>query len=102
MVMNVKAGETGKLYGKVTNKEVAQLLEKNLGQEIDKRLLKVSGDINATGSYKVQVKLTPEVQAEVQLEVLAEGQSYKLKEDEEKANAEAADAESNEEEKTEE
>jgi large subunit ribosomal protein L9 len=104
MVMNVKAGETGKLYGKVTNKEVAQLLEKNLGQEIDKRLLKVSGDINATGTYKVQVKLTPEVQAEVQLEVLAEGQSYKLKEEatEENEKHETAEAEAGDEEKTEE
>lgn len=99
LVMHVKAGETGKLYGKVTNKEVTLMLEKHLGQDVDKRLVKILGDINAVGSYKVQVKLTPEVQSEVKLEVLAEGTAYKLKEEE---TAEATAAEGSEEaEKTE-
>jgi large subunit ribosomal protein L9 len=97
IALNVKAGETGKLYGKVTNKEVTQLIEKNLGQEIDKRLVKILGDINQLGTYKVQVKLTPEVQAEVTLEVILEGTSLKDKEKaaapEEAKSAESAEAE---------
>lgn len=80
LALNVKAGETGKLYGKVTNKEVTQLIEKSLGIELDKRLVKILGDISSLGSYKVQVKLTPEVQAEVQLEVILEGTTLKDKE----------------------
>ncbi len=80
IALNVKAGETGKLYGKVTNKEVTGLIEKSLGLEIDKRLVKILGDINQLGSYKVQVKLTPEVQAEVTIEVILEGTTLKDKE----------------------
>ncbi len=86
IALNVKAGESGKLYGKVTNKEVTQLIEKNVGVEIDKRLVKILGDINQLGTYKVQIKLTPEVQAEVQLEVILEGTTLK---DKEKAAEEA-------------
>lgn len=101
IVLHVKAGETGKLYGKVTNKEVTGLVEKNLGQEIDKRLVKILGDINQLGTYKVQVKLTPEVQAEVTLEVILEGTTLKDKEKaaggEEAKTEETAEAEASEE-----
>lgn len=77
LVLQVKAGETGKLYGKVTNKEVSQMIEKALGHEIDKRLVKVIGEINMLGSYKAQIKLTPEVLSEVSLEVILEGSAIK-------------------------
>lgn len=76
LFLQVKAGETGKLYGKVTNKDITSIIEKNLGHEIDKRLVK-SPDINALGSYKAQVKLTPEVQAEVKIDVILEGSIIK-------------------------
>jgi large subunit ribosomal protein L9 len=99
LVMHVKAGETGKLYGKVTNKEVCQLIEKHLEAELDKRLIKIFGDINALGTYRVQVKLTPEVQAEVKLEVIAEGTVYK---ESKEAGAEEAKAEAGEDEAAEE
>ncbi len=77
LVLRVKAGESGKLYGKVTNKEVAQLIEKELGQEVDKRLVKLLDEIATLGSFRAQVKLTPEVQAEVKLEVILEGSAIR-------------------------
>lgn len=71
--LTVKAGEGGKLYGKITNKEIAQELEKLLGTQIDKRVVRPVEDIGALGSYKVQVKLAPEVQAEIIVDVQLEG-----------------------------
>jgi len=68
-----KVGEGGKLYGKITNKEIAQELEKKLGMPIDKRMVKTAGDINALGSYKVSVKLASDVQSELTIEVQPEG-----------------------------
>ncbi len=68
-----KAGEGGKLYGKITNKEIAQAVSKEVGTEIDKRVLKSSDDITAIGSYKVVFKLAPDVQSEITVEVLQEG-----------------------------
>ncbi|MBX9671251.1 MAG: 50S ribosomal protein L9 [Candidatus Obscuribacterales bacterium] len=90
LTLQVKAGETGKLYGKVTNKDITSLIEKHLGHEIDKRLVK-SPDINALGSYKATVKLTPEVQAEVKIDIILEGSVVK------EAAAPAAAAEASEE-----
>jgi large subunit ribosomal protein L9 len=68
-----RVGDGGKLYGKITHKEIAQLIEDKVGQPIDKRGIKCD-DINAIGMYKIQVKLAPEVQAETSLEVTFEGQ----------------------------
>ncbi len=71
--LNAKAGEGGKLYGKVTSKEVAELIEKQAGFPINKRDLKISGDINAIGTYSVLIKLTSDVQAKCQIDVVPEG-----------------------------
>lgn len=67
-----KAGEGGRLYGKVTNKEIAHELSKVLELEIDKRTVKPLEDIGALGHYKVHVKVAPEVQAEFLVEVSPE------------------------------
>lgn len=93
IVLNVKAGEGGKLYGKITNKEIAQALEKQIGTPVDKRLVRPVEDIGALGTYKVAVKLTPEVQAQITVEVQPEG-GYKQKEKPvEQATDEPADEE---------
>jgi len=93
IILNVKAGEGGKLYGKITNKEIAQALEKLLGTAVDKRLVRPVEDIGALGTYKVAVKLTPEVQAQITVEVQPEG-GYKQKEKPvEQASAETAQEE---------
>ena len=47
-----KAGDGGKLYGKITNKELAQELKRELGVEVDKRLVKPVDEIGALGSYR--------------------------------------------------
>lgn len=69
--IEAKAGEGGKLYGKVTNKEIAAELKKVLEIDVDKRLIKSAEDISALGTYRVQVKVTPDVQAELSVEVSA-------------------------------
>jgi large subunit ribosomal protein L9 len=67
--LTAKAGEGGKLYGKITNKEIAQIINKELETNIDKRLVKPVDEIGALGSYKVHVKLAPDVQSEITVEV---------------------------------
>lgn len=58
----VKIGENGKLFGAVTNKEIAAALKAQAGLEIDKK--KISGEpIKATGETSVTVKLHPKVSA---------------------------------------
>jgi large subunit ribosomal protein L9 len=67
-----RAGEGGKLFGKITTKEIASAIEKELGQEIDKRLIKTD-IISALGTYKATIKLATDVQAAFNVEVVAEG-----------------------------
>ncbi len=67
-----KAGDGGRLYGKVTNKEIAQALSDVVQQEIDKRSVKTADDITALGTYRATVRLASEVVAEVNVEVLTQ------------------------------
>jgi large subunit ribosomal protein L9 len=71
--LHARVGEGGKLYGKITNKEIAQALENELKLEIDKRLIKTNEEVNSLGTYKVTIKLAPDVQSLIVLELLPEG-----------------------------
>lgn len=76
--IGAKAGEGGKLYGKVTNKEVAAAIQKATGIEVDKRLIKLLDDIGALGTYRAIVKLAADAQAEINVEVVMEGMEDKV------------------------
>jgi large subunit ribosomal protein L9 len=56
------------LFGTVTNGDVAEVIEAATKKELDRRDILVP-EIHRTGSYKVQIKLHPEVTAEINLEV---------------------------------
>jgi large subunit ribosomal protein L9 len=58
------------LFGTVTNGDVAEAIEAATKKEVDRRDIIVP-EIHRTGSYKVQVKLHPEVVAEINLEVVS-------------------------------
>jgi len=60
-----KAGESGKLFGSVTAKEVAQEIEAQLGVEADKRKVDLEGDIKSHGTYNAEVKLYQGVMAKI-------------------------------------
>jgi len=63
--ITANAGEEGKLYGKVTTKEIAEILHKELNEEIDKRLIKTNTEINALGTYKATIKLASDAHTEI-------------------------------------
>ncbi len=67
-----KAGETGTLYGSVTNADIAEKLSAALGHEIDKRKIILDRPINELGDYTVPVKLASSVTANVAVSVLRE------------------------------
>ncbi len=58
------------LFGTVTNGDVAEAIAAATKKEVDRRDILVP-DIHRTGTYKVQVKLHPEVVAELNLEVVS-------------------------------
>ncbi len=60
--LTAKAGASGKLFGSVTSKEVAEALNKMLGTKIDKKKLTVA-DIKNFGEYTATVKLFTDISA---------------------------------------
>lgn len=69
-----KAGDGGKLYGKVTNKDIAEVLSKALGLDVDKKGIKTLEEITAVGTYRAYIKVASDVQAEVNVLVYDEAQ----------------------------
>jgi len=67
-----RAGESGTLYGSVTNSDVAALLRAR-HVEVDRRRILLTDPIKAIGEYEIAVRLHPRVQGKVRLRVLGEG-----------------------------
>lgn len=72
VTVTVKAtiGKNGNLFGSVTNKEISEELLK-LSYNVDKKKIVLSEPIKTLGTYKVALKLYPEVSGE--LNVVVEG-----------------------------
>lgn len=64
-----KSGEGGRLFGSVTNKEIAEALKAECGVELDRRKLELKEPIKALGTFNVHAKLHPEVVAQFQVHV---------------------------------
>jgi large subunit ribosomal protein L9 len=64
-------GEEDKLFGSVTNREIADALKEEAGIEIDRKLIHLAQPIKALGVYSVEVKLARDVIATVKLWVVA-------------------------------
>ena len=71
LVIKIKTGETGRTFGSITSKEIADELEKQ-HITIDKRKIEVKNPIKTTGIYTLLVKLHPLVSAKLHLEVISE------------------------------
>lgn len=66
--LEAKGGPEGKLYGAVTSQDIADAIEKETGIKTDKRKI-VFSTIKQTGSYPVKVKLHPEVEASITVDI---------------------------------
>lgn len=68
VTLPVKAGDSGKIFGSVTNAQVASELAK-LGYDIDKKKIEL-GMIKNLGSYHAKIKLHPTVSVTVNVQVV--------------------------------
>jgi len=65
LTFSAKVGEGGKLYGSITNADIAERIEAEIGQEIDKRRVELEEPFRELGTFQVKVRLTSEVVPEV-------------------------------------
>ena len=71
VTLKARAGEGGRLFGSVTPTEVAAAVKSAGGPDVDRRRLELPGHIKSVGSYKVSLKLHPEVIARFDVTVVA-------------------------------
>ena len=68
-----KAGSKGRLFGSVTQADIAEEVGKLLGQELDRHQVLLAEPIKETGQYEITVQLSRNVRSVVSLTVAAEG-----------------------------
>ena len=69
LVVTAKGGGAGRLFGSVTNQEIADALKAKSGIALDKRKIVISDPIKAVGTYTVQCKLGYEINAPLTVQI---------------------------------
>lgn len=68
--IGVKVGEGGKMFGSISNKEIAEALQKQ-GIVVDKKKIVVQA-VKTTGEHTANIKLHPQVSAPLKFEIVAQ------------------------------
>ena len=69
VIVTAKGGGAGRLFGSITNVEIADALAKQSGIKLDKRKIVLDEPIKSVGVYTVKCKLGYEINAELKIEV---------------------------------
>lgn len=72
VTLKAKAGDNGKLFGKVTNQNVADAIKYQLHIVVDKRKVVLPDGIKSTGAHEVEIKVYPNISAKITVEIEAE------------------------------
>ncbi|KNY28640.1 50S ribosomal protein L9 [Pseudobacteroides cellulosolvens] len=69
VVFKAKASEGGKLFGSITNKDVADKLKADFKLDVDKKQIILDDVIKSLGTTEANVKLYPEVSAKLKIKI---------------------------------
>ncbi len=69
VVVKIKSGKDGKVFGSVSTKEIAEALKAQFGVDIDKKKMVINDAIKALGNYEVTCKLHKDVSAKLIVKV---------------------------------
>ena len=68
--LTVKIGEGGRIFGSVTSKEIAEVVETTYGVKVDKKKIQLKDGIKGVGVQEVTIKLHTEVNAVVKVNIV--------------------------------
>ncbi|HHV15397.1 MAG TPA: 50S ribosomal protein L9 [Gelria sp.] len=71
ITITARAGEGDKLFGAVTGKEIADTLNKQFKVKVDKKKVDLGEPIKHLGKHPVKIKIYPQIQAEITVQVEA-------------------------------
>lgn len=72
LIIKVKAGKNGKIFGGVTSKEVSEELEKQYKIKIDKKKIDIKNTIKTLGVFNIDIKLFEGIQGRLKVQVISE------------------------------
>jgi large subunit ribosomal protein L9 len=72
LTVYAKAGDGGRLFGAVTDADIASQLKRETGLEIDKKSIEIAEPIKTLGPQELQINLHPDVVASLRVVVAAE------------------------------
>ena len=72
LTFTVNSSPEGKLYGSITNKDIAEKILEERKVEVDKKKIELAEHIKEVGEYDVEVKLYKDVKAEIKIVVVSE------------------------------
>lgn len=70
--IGAKAGTSGKIFGSVTNIQIAAALKEQFDVEVDRKKVELPEEVKELGTYTAKLNLHPEVDARVIFEVVAD------------------------------
>lgn len=68
-VVKVKTGDDGKMFGSVTNGQIADELKNHFEIVLDKKKIHLDHPIRALGEHEIELRLHPEVKASLKVKV---------------------------------
>lgn len=69
LAFRLKAGEQGKTFGSVTNKDIAEALKRDHGIDVDRTKIHLPDPLRSLGAHTVEIRLLPDVRATVAIAV---------------------------------
>ena len=71
IIVEAKAGESGKLFGAITTKKLAEIILEKTSIEVERRNITLEKPINHVGEFSLKIKISPKVTAELGVVVSA-------------------------------
>lgn len=72
LTIGAKSGTTDKIFGSVTNVQIANRIKEEYGIELDRKIISIDEEVKTLGEHKATVKLHKEVIANLTFEVVKE------------------------------
>lgn len=73
IALEVRVGPTGRLFGSVTSRAIAEKLTEETGRDIDHRQVLLGSSIHEPGDYDITIRLYRDVMADIKVKVIPEG-----------------------------
>lgn len=70
--VGAKVGQSEKIFGSVTNVQLAEAIKKQLGVEIDRKKIAIAEDVKTLGTYTATINLQKDSKVDITFEVVEE------------------------------